>query len=163
MTFQRNMNMRYPTRLEGDIANENPTAAVDGKPVVWIGGPNGAEMDKFGWCNEVDRTVITSSTTPVKPDGFIPTTFDIGAIGDWSGATLKIPKGAGVALYYMGNFSVKLVDGTATRGAPVYARITDGAVVAVASGATAPDGVVETDFIFVESGASGDVIGMRSK
>ena len=155
MSFQKTIAVTPAYAVEGDIASDNPRAALLNLPSLpLITGTAGAVVGRFAWVNEADQTVTNSGTG--APAGFISRHYQ-GVITQWLGnATMVIPAGINVAVHPRGDFWAK-TSTTATKGQKVFASNADGSISTGAAGATIA-GSTETNYFVATPGAVGELV-----
>ena len=124
MSFQKTIAVTPAYAVEGDIASDNPRAALLNLPSLpLITGTAGAVVGRFAWVTEASQTVTNSGAG--APAGFISRHYQ-GVITQWLGnATMVIPAGINVAVHPRGDFWAKTAT-TATKGQKVFASNTVG-------------------------------------
>lgn len=159
MGFQTTVAVNPAFAVEGDIASDNPLAAVLNSPDKPLKvAAAGATVGRFAWIDQAAQTVSNAGAN--APDGFISRHYQALATAWLAEASMSIPAGMNIALHQKGDFWVKTLT-AATVGQKVFASNTDGTVKTGAAGATI-SGSTETSFYVASAGDANDLIKITS-
>ena len=149
MAFQKSVGLYNVEATQGDRASQNVTIYF---PTNFLAGGT-VKVGGFVWRDSTngEREVVASGSG--RPLGFVERIIDNPMINITTEGTLDIAEGNNVSVAIRGDFYVK-ADASVSVGDPVYAEVATGAVTFTADGAN----TVETGYIAVTSGASGDMV-----